>query len=387
MVRPAGFEPATPCSEDKCSNPLSYRRASKFSLNLRVRHDLRRYTPQTCSPLGPSENLGLLGNPCNFSSKPLANQCYNLVMLTLLIGQDLFAKQGYLDAELEKHNAEVIKHQDSAQAPILSSLEGPSLFGGATAHVFIGLLKDYELPDLEKAASSQSLIYFWEESLDKRLTKTKALQKIATVKEFLEPDAHSAGNWIVKHAEENEIKIQPSAATALAARLMGETKQTLSVSSAHNELLKLSTYAGGNAITVAMVEELTPQDLSIDIFGLLNHVASGNKSLAMEAIKKYYQNSSEDDKVLTIRLVALLSDQLRSLLIAKQLSSQGLSEQQILTATGWKSGRLFVMNKLGRNFSEHQLNAGLTKLYNLDKELKSSTLPPRAVMDLIIAAI
>lgn len=25
MVHPAGFEPATPCSEDKCSNPLSYR--------------------------------------------------------------------------------------------------------------------------------------------------------------------------------------------------------------------------------------------------------------------------------------------------------------------------------------------------------------------------
>lgn len=24
MVHPTGFEPVTPCSEDKCSNPLSY---------------------------------------------------------------------------------------------------------------------------------------------------------------------------------------------------------------------------------------------------------------------------------------------------------------------------------------------------------------------------
>lgn len=26
MVRPVGLEPTTPCSEDKCSNPLSYGR-------------------------------------------------------------------------------------------------------------------------------------------------------------------------------------------------------------------------------------------------------------------------------------------------------------------------------------------------------------------------
>ncbi len=308
-------------------------------------------------------------------------------MLTILTGQDIFAKQQYLNAEIERHGAEVLKYQDSAQKPALGSLAGASLFGGATAHVLIGLLKDYELPDLEQAVSSESLIYFWEDSLDKRLSKTKALQKIATVVEFLEPDAGSASAWVIKHAADNQIKIQPSAAARLAQRLMGENKPTLPVSFAHNELLKLSAYAGESAITVAMVEELTPQDLSIDIFGLLNFIASGNKSQAMQAMKKYYDNSSEDDKVLTIRLVALLSDQLRNLLIAKQLSGQGLSEQQILTATGWKSGRLFVMNKLGRNFSEQQLNTGLTKLYNLDKELKSSTLPPRAVMDLIIASI
>ena len=333
-----------------------------------------------------SLRLSELRNLRNFSSKQPVNQCYNLAMLTLLIGQDVYAKQQYLDSEISKHGAEVVKYQDSSQKPILSSLAGASLFGRATFHVLIGLLKDYELPELEKAVSAESLIYFWEDSVDKRLSKTKALQKIAVVMEFPEPDAGSASAWIIKHAEDNEIKIQPSAAAVLARRLMGETKQTLSVTAAHNELLKLSTYAGEKAITVAMVEELTPQDLSIDIFGLLNFVASGNKSQAMQAMKKYYENSSEDDKVLTIRLVALMSDQLRSLLIAKQLFSQGLSEQQILTATGWKSGRLFVMNKLGRNFSEQQLNTGLTKLYNLDKELKSSTLPPRAVMDLIVAS-
>lgn len=308
-------------------------------------------------------------------------------MLTLLIGQDIFAKQEYLDAESDKHGAEVVKYDNIAQVPNLVNLSGANLFGGATVHVLIGLLKEYELPELEKAASSESLIYFWEDSVDKRLTKTKSLAKIAAMQEFPEPDANSASAWIIKHAGQNEIIIQPSAAAELAKRLLGETKLALPVVAAHNELLKLASYSGDRAITVAMVEELTPRDLSIDIFGLLNHIASGNKSLAMQAIKNYYDNSSEDDKVLTIRLVALMSDQLRSLLIAKQLTEQGLTEQQILTATGWKSGRLFVMNKLGRNFNQPQLNTSLTKLYNLDKELKSSTLPPRAVMDMIVASI
>lgn len=32
LVRPDGFEPPTPCSEDRCSNPLSYGRIVSYTM-------------------------------------------------------------------------------------------------------------------------------------------------------------------------------------------------------------------------------------------------------------------------------------------------------------------------------------------------------------------
>lgn len=308
-------------------------------------------------------------------------------MLTLLLGEDIYAKQAFLDSELLKLGGEIEKHRSGDQLPKLGNLGGASLFGGESAHVFLGLLKEYELSDLETAATSPAQIYFWEDTVDKRLTKTKQLLKIANVKEFPAPSKEQASKWILGHAEQLGINIQPSAVSLLVDRLIGDSKLTLSVTSAHHELLKLSSFAGDSTITSAMVEELTPKDLTIDLFTLLDLIGSKNKPAAVRLLQQYYDGSSEDEKALTIRLVALLSDQFRSLLITQDLTAQGLSEQEILHATGWKSGRLFVMKKIGRNFSSVQLSSALTKLYNLDKELKSSTLPPRAIIDMIVAVI
>lgn len=308
-------------------------------------------------------------------------------MLTLLLGEDIYAKQAYLDQQLAKADGELQKHQIGEDLPKLCNLGGASLFGGQAVHVFVDLLREYDLPELEAVVDGTAQIYFWEDSLDKRLTKTKQLYKIANVKEFPAPSKEQATKWITTHADELGINIQPSAATLLAQRLIGENKLVLPVVAAHHELLKLSSFAGESTITTAMVEELTPQDLAVDLFTLLDLIGNKNKPAAVRMLQQYYDGSSEDEKALTIRLVALLSDQFRSLLIAQDLLAQGLSDQAILQATGWKSGRLFVMKKIGRNFSAIQLSSALTKLYNLDKELKSSTLPPRAIIDMIVAVI
>lgn len=308
-------------------------------------------------------------------------------MLTLLLGDDVYAKQAFLDKEISKFNGDLNKFQAGEDMPKLSSLGGASLFGGEGVYLFVDCLKNFELEDLELVAQNTVPIYFWESSLDKRLAKSKQLIKIANVEEFSSPERDSAQAWILSHADRLGIKIQPSAAGELVNRLLGSTKTNLPVMTAHQELLKLSSYAGEETISTAMVEELTPQDLSIDMFALLDFVGSKNKAQAIKLLQNYYESSSEDDKALTIRLVALLSDQFRSLLIAKDLGAQGLNDQQILQTTGWKSGRLFVMNKIGRNFSSAQLQSALTKLYSLDKELKTSTLPPRVIVDMIVAVI
>lgn len=313
-------------------------------------------------------------------------------MLTLLLGEDVFAKQQFLDNLAVKNGLEISKYDSSQNLPKLASLSGQSLFGPGQVHVFVNSISKYELPELQAAADNQAQIVFIEDSLDKRLTKTKELIKIASsgkniVQEFPAPDFNQASRWIIDHAAQMEINIQPAASSELAQRLMGDTKKTLPTLLAHQEILKLSNFAGDKTITKEMVVELTAADLAIDMFSLLDNLGSKNKPVVIKMLQQYYDSSSEDDKGLTIRLSALLADQFRSLLIVKEAQNNGLSEADLLATTGWKSGRLFIMKKIAANFTVKQLADALTKFYNLDKELKNTTLPPRVVIDMIVATI
>ncbi len=313
-------------------------------------------------------------------------------MLTLLLGEDIFAKQQFLNDLVSKKGLEIAKYDSNQQLPKLNSLAGQSLFGAGQLHVFYECVANYELPELEAAANNSAQIVFIEESVDKRLTKTKQLFKIAaegknSVHEFPAPSFDQASKWIVAHAAGEGINIQPAASTELVTRLMGETKKTLPTMQAHNELLKLSNFAGDKTITKDMVEELTVKDLAIDLFSLLDSIGNKNKNNIVKMLQQYYDSSSEDDKALTIRLSALLADQFRSLLIVREAAEQNLNDKDLLATTGWKSGRLFIMKKLSKNFNSKQLADALTKFYSLDKELKNSTLPPRVVIDMIVATI
>ncbi len=308
-------------------------------------------------------------------------------MVTVLLGEDSFAKAQFLEQLLAKIGQQQTRYQDSDSMPNLASLGGNDLFGTSQTYVFSDCLKHYESEAIEQAAQSNVQIIFLEDSLDKRLNKTKKILQVATVQEFPAPIAVGSSAWIINHAKSLKINIEPNAANELAIRLMGDTKMTLPVVQCHHELLKLAAFTNGQPITIEVVQQLTPQDVSIDLFKLLDHIGNHQKSQAMHLLQRYYEASSEDEKALTIRLVALLSDQVRNLLLTKQMQTQRMSDPDILQQTGWKSGRLFIMKKLSAGFRESQLVSALNKFYNLDKELKSSTLPPRVIVDMIVAAL
>ena len=71
----------------------------------------------------------------------------------------------------------------------------------------------------------------------------------------------------------------------------------------------------------------------------------------------------------------------------KSAQSIGMPDDIILEKTEWKSGRLFVMKKLSAPFQEKALVSLLTKLEALDVELKSSSVPPKVLVDLIVSQI
>lgn len=311
-------------------------------------------------------------------------------MITILLGGDTIAKQKYIQNAVSEDNLEKRKYKSGETLPSFSSLGEPTLFGPKQAYVFEYLWKEYDVEKLlTECAESNAQIFIVEDSIDKRKTinKTFLLDSRVTVKDFEAPSAVTAEKWIVKHAKELGVSIEPAAAQSLAGALLANETSKLSVELAHNELQKLQAYAGGRPITQGMVNDLVQPVITIDAFALLNAIGTKNKSRAIRMLADFFEHNDGDMKTKAIQVGALLADQLRNILLVLDAEQRHMPEPVILEKTGWNSKRLFVIKKLAKNFTPVQVKQSMVKMENLDMELKSSTLPPHLILDMIISTM
>ncbi len=315
--------------------------------------------------------------------------CYNSrVMITILLGGDTFKKQQEIAARLPAREFEAVKINSADQIPVFSTLAEPTLFGPAKAFIFDGVWKDLDVGSLlEFGADSSTKIFVLENSLDQRKSENKNIlkDKRLTVIDCPAPKGDTAAQWLLAHAQDLKIDLDKQAAADLAKALVPDQYANLSVDAAHNELMKLNSYAAGKIITADMVAELVEPLLTINIFDLLDAVGNHQKPRALQLMNEFYDRTDGDEKAKTIQLTALLADQLRNILLVSDAGLQRMPDAEILKQTGWKSGRLFIMKKLSRSFTPAKIKQSLSKLESLDMEVKSSTMPPKVVLNLIIA--
>lgn len=312
-------------------------------------------------------------------------------MITLLLGTDSLAKKQYIDDRAKQLAAEIEVFTDATNLDF-SRLFEPQLFGASKLIVLDHIWKQLDIEKmLEQVGSNATAqLFLLEDTLDKRVNVNKEFLKDSRVTVIEKNAPVGLGEsvvWIRQFAKVNNINIDATVATKLANSILSDELATLSVLRTQNELTKLKSYANGEAITVAMVEDLVESTTSIDVFALTNAIAAKNKKLALQLLNEYFENESGDEKANAIKVTALLSEQFRSLLIALDSQTRRLAEAEVLAMTGWKSGRLYIMNKTARNFTIPQVKQSLGKLENLDRELKTGSMPPHVVLDLIIADI
>lgn len=312
-------------------------------------------------------------------------------MITLLLGTDSLAKKQSIANRAKELGADIETFTDAANLSFAQLFE-PQLFGAPKVIVLDHVWKQLELEKVldEVGENSAAQLFLVEDSLDKRLTVNKEFlkDKRVTVVEMNAPAGLGESVvWIRQFAKENNINIDAAAATNLANAILPDPEATLSVLRAQNELQKLKSYANSKPVTAQMVEELVESTTSMDVFGLTNAIAAKNKKLALQLLNEYFQTEAGDEKANAIKVTALLSEQFRALLIALDAQTRRMPDSEVLALTGWKSGRLFIMNKTARNFTVPQVKQSLSKLENLDRELKTGSMPPHVVLDLIITDI
>lgn len=325
-------------------------------------------------------------------------------MLTLLLGPDDFSKNEHILALAKQSATEVEICAEPENLPAVQNLTQADLFSKPKIYVLKNLTAKLNSPEnLEKFIASKNHIIFWEEKLDKRNADNKKLLAHAkiNIQEFNLPRGQELNRWLLMRAKYYQAHMSPEAAEILAVFLgrdnAKETKvagkivaveEVYNLWQADSEIKKLADFAAGREITPQDVKALAAENGEVDVFELTNAVADGQKLKAVQLLQGFLSlQSGSDEKGSIIQLNALLSEQFRNVLMVQDFLAQKKSEAEILEATGWKSGRLFVMKKISGKFAASKVLDFLNKLKALDEELKTSATPPRVLLDLIISQL
>jgi DNA polymerase III delta subunit len=332
----------------------------------------------------------------------------------LFYGEDDFSLRRKIDiwkTEFsKKYSAQAITIVDGSEMgenEVIQSLQGhlaPSLFASKKLLILKNVLPkkaDQEklsefLLGLPESAPKDYFIVFWQGSKpDGRLKFNKQFSALVTVQEFALPHGVQLNSWLKAMAKTMGAEISDQAVEKLAVFLgrdLGEEKkaggrvierkEAFDLWQAYSELSKLSSNTSN--ITPDLVAGLVKPKVPDSVFALTDNIASGNRTGAFQALENSLSSSAGDDKGAFIKIVGLLSEQVRSLLNVSLLKQEGLSDADIAEKLGYSPGRVFILTKHSRNFSADKLKKLIMELSRIDYALKSSDANPHLLVDLFI---
>ncbi len=300
-----------------------------------------------------------------------------------------------------------IEAGELAEAEIIKNLQthfSPSLFAskkliivrdGLPKSATQTLLSDFLLTSLDAIPQDFFVVFWQSQKPDGRLSFTKKFSTKVTVNEFRLPHGLVLNQWIKAMTKTMGATITDRAADRLAEYLgrdlfeekkaggrIIETKEAYDLWQVYSELLKLTTL--NNQIDVAEVESLVRPKIPDSVFNLTDQVIAHNQKGAFQAFENFLANQTVEEKTSLIKIIALLSEQLRSLLIVSLLSEEGLDNDQIADKLGWTSGRVFITARNTKNVSIPRLKVLLTHLLSIDYKIKTSDTNQKLDMDLFL---
>lgn len=335
----------------------------------------------------------------------------------LFYGEDDFSLRRKIDhwkqEFAKKYTAQAVTFFDGAQlgeADLIKELEiqlAPSLFStkkliiirdGLPTKATQTALAEFVLK-LPGSVSPDFFIVFWQsQKLDGRLGFTKKfLASGITVNEFVLPHGAGLNQWIKSAVLSLNVTITDQAADLLAVFLgrdlfeekkiggrVIERKEAFDLWQVYSELSKLS--AASSNIDPKLVQALVKPRVPDSVFDLSDNLASGNTKLAFQSLQNYLETATGDEKTAFIKVIGLLAEQFRSLLLVSILQAQNLDNSAIAEKLGWSSGRIFILSKHAKNFSQPTLTRLLGQLLAIDLKLKTSDANPRLLVDLFISS-
>jgi DNA polymerase III subunit delta len=257
-------------------------------------------------------------------------------------------------------------------------------------------LAEYLLNSMDSVPKDFFVIFWQSQKPDGRLGFTKKFTAMVSVTEFELPHGIMLNAWIKAIVKTMDATISDAAADKLAQYLgrdlyeekkvagrVIERKEAYDLWQVYSELLKLSS--ANKEIGVTEVSSLVKPKIPDSVFALTDQVVIKNQKGAFQALENFLVNQTVEEKTSMIKIVALLAEQLRSLLMVSMLAQEGMDNDQIAEKLGWTSGRVFITARNAKNISLIKLKQLLNNLLAIDLRIKSSDTNQKLDLDLFLA--
>ena len=209
---------------------------------------------------------------------------------------------------------------------------------------------------------------------DKRTKVASLIDKVGISLECKKLKEHSLPHWVQNHARQYKKEIT----TPAAQKLVDDVGGNLAILDKHLE--KLSIYLGEKTtIDERDVDALVGVDRSRTVFELTEAVAQRNVALALKILGQMLTHGED-----SVRIISLLSWQIKRLWRAKQILQQGGNEQKVvseLQILPFFAKRFFEQVK---RYSEENLTKNHALLLETDIKSKTSSLSIPLLLELLV---
>lgn len=239
-----------------------------------------------------------------------------------------------------------------------------------------------EYLDKFKNDQEENIIVFYENNLphsrNNALTgdKLKVFKKLINFKysqEFNKLPDYKVIEWIQEKFKESEKNIDKNLADKLFA-LIGNNLRFL-----NNEISKIANYNKGKEIEEESVDKLASASLNDDIFLFSDKLANKQKAEAVRLLNEQLQSGANP-----VYLLTMIIRQFRILLQIKAALEDNVSQASLAKHL---SLHPFIIKKSATSaqlYSLEDLKLIYRKLLNLEKNIKSSGLKPKTLLNLFV---
>jgi len=320
----------------------------------------------------------------------------------LFFGEDSFSLRKKIDLWKQefakKFSAEAICQLEASEVGDFDRINwlkqnfSPSLFStkkliivkdGLPAKATQAELADFLLEAIPTISKDFFVVFWQTQKPDGRLSFTKKFNALVTVNEFQLPHGTGLNSWLASMALSMGAKLTPAGAETLAIYLgrdlfeekkaggrVIERKEAYDLWQAFSELQKLSSFS--LEIGQKEVASLVRAKIPDSVFALSDQIVARNQKGAFSALENYLSASTADEKTNFIKIIGLLSEQIRSLYVVSLLAREKLGQDQIAEKLGWSTGRVFITLKNAQKVSLEKLKKLLEKLLLIDVKIKTS---------------